>query len=79
MGTARRDTQGSDLPDKLSNPARRALVAAVYVRLEQLTQISEAEILVLHGVGPNALELLRRALRANGQSFGNGERGHSSS
>ncbi len=78
MGTARGDTQGSDLPDKLSNPARRALVAAGYVRLEQLTRISEAEILALHGVGPNALELLRRALHANGQSFGNEEHGHTS-
>ena len=78
MGTARSDSQESDLPDDLSNPARRALVAAGYVRLEQLTRVSEAQILALHGVGPKGLEMLRRALHANGWSFGDGERGQSS-
>lgn len=63
------DRQDSDLP-KLSAPARRALAAAGYTRLEQLAGVSEAELLKLHGFGPKALEPLRRALKERGLSFG---------
>lgn len=62
----------SDLPLKIGNPARRALARAGYVRLEQLTQVSEAELLKLHGMGPKALGLLRQALAAKGLSFADG-------
>jgi hypothetical protein len=58
----------SDLP-KLAAPARRALDGIGIYRLEQLTKVSEAEIAQLHGIGPNALEQLRRALAAKGLSF----------
>jgi hypothetical protein len=61
--------QESDLPSGLSKPARRALAGAGYVRLEQFTEVSEAEVLRLHGMGPKALELIRRALAARGESF----------
>ncbi len=56
--------QKSDLPDKLAQPARRALTAAGIQRLEQLTKLSEAEVKQLHGIGPNALKQLRQALAA---------------
>ncbi len=59
----------SDLPAGVATPARRALVAAGYTRLEQLTKVREAEVLALHGMGPKALDQLRRALAARGQSF----------
>jgi DNA-directed RNA polymerase alpha subunit len=62
----------SDLPTNLSNPARRALEAAGYLRLEQIAKLSEAEILKLHGVGPKTLEPVRRALAEKGLSFSNG-------
>ena len=65
--------QESDLPIGLSAPARRALVGAGYVRLEQLTRLSEAELKQLHGVGPKAINLLRQALDANGLSFADGK------
>ena len=58
----------SDLP-KLGAPAHRALDAAGIHRLDQLTQFSEAEIKRLHGIGPHAIEQLRRALAAKGLSF----------
>jgi hypothetical protein len=58
----------SDLP-KLAAPARRALAAAGYRTLEQLSRVREAELGRLHGIGPNALEQLRRALSARGLSF----------
>lgn len=57
-----------DLP-KLAAPAQRALAAANIQRLEQLTHFTEAEIKQLHGIGPNALETLRRALADKGLSF----------
>ena len=65
----RHDQQESDLPTELSNPARRALVGAGYVRLEQFTRLSEAEVLHLHGMGPKGVEMIRRALEARGLSF----------
>ncbi|HKV59041.1 MAG TPA: DNA-binding protein [Ktedonobacteraceae bacterium] len=61
--------QESDLPVRLSAPARRALAGAGYWRLEQLSEVSEAEIKKLHGIGPNALNQLRHALAAKGLSF----------
>ncbi len=59
----------NDLPTELAKPAQRALAQAGYVRLEQFTKVSEAEILQLHGMGPKALDQLRRALSAHGLSF----------
>ena len=69
MNSKRHDERQSDLPVNLAKPERRALVEAGYWRLEQLTEISEAQIKQLHGVGPKALEQLRRALSTNGLSF----------
>ena len=57
-----------DLP-MLSAPARRALAAAGYVRLEQLTEVTEAQIAALHGMGPNAIRKLRAALEERRLSF----------
>jgi hypothetical protein len=58
----------TDLP-KLAAPARRALLGAGYTRLEQLTEVSESEVMKLHGMGPNALRALREALEERGLSF----------
>ena len=63
------DHKISDLPIRLSAPARRALAGAGIVRLEQLTRVSEADVLMLHGMGPKALGQLREALAARGLSF----------
>ena len=65
--------QESDLPVGLSAPAQRALVGAGYVRLEQLTMISEAELKKLHGLGPRGIDLLRSALEEKGLSFVEGK------
>jgi DNA-directed RNA polymerase alpha subunit len=70
------DQQESDLPTELSNPARRALVGAGYVQLEQFTRLSEAEVLRLHGMGPKGAEMIRRALEARGLSFADGKKSH---
>jgi hypothetical protein len=61
--------QKGDLPAGLGKPAQRALAAAGIQTLDQLTGFSEIEIKQLHGIGPNALEKLRRALADEGLSF----------
>jgi hypothetical protein len=53
----------------LPKPARRALANAGYTRLEQFTELTEAEVGRLHGMGPKGVELIRRALAAKGLSF----------
>ena len=59
----------SDFPVKLSKPAWRALTGAGYWRLEQLTAVSAAELMKLHGMGPKALGQLREALAARGMAL----------
>jgi DNA repair protein RadC len=60
--------QESDLP-KLARPAQRALAGAGIQSLKQLSNFSEQEIQLLHGIGPNALKQLHAALQAKGLSF----------
>jgi ERCC4-type nuclease len=64
-------TDPTDLP-KLAAPARRALLAAGYTSLEDLTEVREAEVMKLHGMGPNAMRALRAALEERGLSFRDG-------
>ena len=63
--------EATDLP-KLAAPARRALLAAGYTRLEQLTKVKESDVMKLHGMGPNAMRALRNALQERGLSFRDG-------
>jgi hypothetical protein len=62
------NNQKSDFP-KTSKPAERALVGAGYTKLEQLTKISEKDLLKLHGMGPKASGILKEALAAKELSF----------
>jgi predicted flap endonuclease-1-like 5' DNA nuclease len=57
------------LPAGIGAPATRALTAAGYTRLAQLTEVTEKDLGQLHGVGPKALRLLREALVADGLAF----------
>lgn len=61
----------NDFP-KIGAPATRALEAAGYSRLEQLTKVTEAELSQLHGMGPKALGILRETLKEKGLSFKTG-------
>lgn len=54
---------------KLSAPAHRALENAGYRTIEDLSRITEQQLLALHGVGPKVLPELRAALGAAGLSF----------
>lgn len=69
MNDNRRSHSASDLPAGLAKPAQRALVGAGITQLEQLSQMTESDLLKLHGMGPKALETLRRALAERGISF----------
>jgi hypothetical protein len=62
------EAEAADLP-KLPAPARRALLGAGYTRLEQLTEVSESEVMRLHGMGPKAMQVLRNALQERGLTF----------
>jgi hypothetical protein len=54
---------------KIGQPALRALQGAGYTRLEHPTKISEKDIGKLHGMGPQALGILKNALEEKGLSF----------
>ena len=54
---------------KLSAPARGALSAAGYTRLDQLAQVSESDLTKLHGLGPTAIAALPEAVHERGLSF----------
>lgn len=56
----------SNLPTELAKPA---LERAGYMQLEQFTKLSEVEVMKLNGMGPKALEQIRRALNDRGLSF----------
>jgi DNA-directed RNA polymerase alpha subunit len=75
MATTTRDEPTNDFPPGLSQPALRALRAAGYTHLKQLTSVTEAELLKLHGMGPKALGLIRSALQSRGLAFADSDAG----
>lgn len=52
--------------------APRELAAHGITRYEQLTEVTEKELLAIHGVGPKAIRILREELQARGLSFRDG-------
>jgi DNA-directed RNA polymerase alpha subunit len=58
----------TDLP-KVAKPAERALQQAGFTELEQLSDVSESELLQLHGMGPNAMQRIKAALHEHGLDF----------
>jgi hypothetical protein len=67
---ARADTSvSSGIPVTLAAPAQRALSAAGINNLKQLSKMTEAELSALHGIGPNAVSQLKKAIREEGLSF----------
>lgn len=59
----------NDLPAGLAKPAVRALTNAGLLNLEQVSRMSENDIKQLHGIGPNAMKLIRAALKEKGLTF----------
>jgi DNA-directed RNA polymerase alpha subunit len=57
----------------ISNPARRALAAARLARLEDLTRVSEKELMRLHGMGPKAFNVILDAMQEKQLAFASEE------
>lgn len=64
------DSEHDDLPAGLGRPARRASTDAGYTRIEQFADLSDADLLRLHGMGPKAVRQIREALVARGLAPG---------
>ncbi len=64
-----RSARSDSLPDGLPKPAVRALARAGITNLRRLSRWSERDIRGLHGIGPNAVRVLKRALRLRGLTF----------
>ena len=58
----------SDLP-KIGAPATRAVNGMGITRLSQFTKFTEDEIMQLHGMGPKAMGILKKALAEKGLQF----------
>lgn len=57
---------------KLGKPAHRALANAGILKLKDLGEWTERELLALHGFGPAAIPPLRAAMKKAGVGFRNG-------
>jgi predicted Fe-Mo cluster-binding NifX family protein len=65
---AKKPEASSDLP-KLAAPAMRALNGVGLTSLAKLARATEAEVVALHGMGPNAMKDIKAAMKARGLSF----------
>ena len=59
----------TEFPASIGKVAPRGLADAGYTKLKQLTKVTEAELLKIHGVGPKAVRILREVLKEKGMSF----------
>jgi DNA integrity scanning protein DisA with diadenylate cyclase activity len=63
------DTRASEFPRSLGRVATRELAVHHFTRYDQLTNVSESDLLEIHGVGPKAIRILREELEARGLDF----------
>jgi DNA-directed RNA polymerase alpha subunit len=54
---------------KLAKPAQRAIENEGVTTIEQLTKYSEKEFSELHGIGKNAMNIIKQTLSENGLTF----------
>ncbi|MBW6473530.1 MAG: hypothetical protein K0B14_10425 [Anaerolineaceae bacterium] len=62
---------GNDFPVGFPKPSLRALEAAGFKNLTDLTRVSEKELLKLHGLGPKAVGIISAALETQALRFSN--------
>ena len=53
----------------IAAPARRGLVDARLLKLKDLAKISESMFLKIHGIGPNAIKIVKRTMKKEGINF----------
>ncbi|GAA1570841.1 hypothetical protein [Leucobacter aridicollis] len=68
MSTRDVPEQIGDLP-RIGRPATSALLLAGVSTLAEVRELSRAELLSLHGVGPKAVRILEAALAEHGQTL----------
>ena len=61
--------EASEFPATIGSVAHEALSAHGFTRFEQLTRVSPAALLRIHGVGPKAVDLLTAELTARSLAF----------
>lgn len=59
----------TEFPKRMGKVAPRELALNGYTRYEQLTTVTQKELLKIHGVGPKAIRILEEELAARGLSF----------
>lgn len=69
MASKQAPTMDSELPRAIGRTATSALHQAGFTTLQQLTRVTEAELLALHGFGPKALRILQATLEERGWAF----------
>lgn len=62
--------QQTEFPHAIGKVAKRELASHGYTRYEQLTAVSAATLLRIHGVGPKAVRILTEELATRGLAFG---------
>lgn len=61
--------QSNGLTSKIGKVATRELANHGFTSYDQLTAVSEDELLSIHGVGPRAIRILGEELASRGKSF----------
>ena len=59
----------TEYPQRLGRTARRELALNGYTRYDQLTGVTAAQLLAIHGVGPKAIRILGEELAERGLAF----------
>jgi ERCC4-type nuclease len=54
---------------QLSGPAQRAIIDTGVKTVEELANMSEAEIKALHGIGPSAIQTIKMFMAENGMAL----------
>lgn len=54
---------------QLSKPARNALLHNGIQSFEQLAELTEKQVLAIHGIGPKSLPMMKAALSQANQAF----------
>jgi hypothetical protein len=62
--------QTSEFVGLTGRPAERALENAGYTHLDDLTRVTEKELLSLHGIGPKGIRMLNAELARRGLAIG---------
>jgi predicted flap endonuclease-1-like 5' DNA nuclease len=68
----------TEFPREIGRTARRVLALSGYTRYDQLTSVTSADLLKIHGVGPKAIRILEEELTGRGLAFASAASGDAS-